>query len=85
MFHRSNKMKFYDYGKIVLRQVQALTGSLAFCAKAMPSARVFIRRLYCAMSHVKKTYHKIRLSNGIKNDLKMWKTFLTRYNGTFVC
>jgi hypothetical protein len=70
--------------KITLQQLQSLTGSLAFCAKAMPSARAFIRRLYSAMSQAKKPYHKIRLSNGLKSDLNMWKTFLTNYNGTSV-
>lgn len=38
--------------KITLRQLQSLTGSLAFFAEAMPSA--FIRRLYSAMSQAKK-------------------------------
>ena len=29
--------------KITLKELQSLTGSLAFCAKAMPSARAFLR------------------------------------------
>ena len=32
--------------RITLKQMQFLTGSLAFCAKAMPAARAFIRRVY---------------------------------------
>ena len=32
--------------RITLKQMQFLTGSLAFCAKAMPLARAFLRRMY---------------------------------------
>lgn len=68
--------------KVTLKQMQSLTGSLAFCAKAMPSARAFIRRMYAAMSHVKQPYHRIRIGKGIKEDLNMWLQFLTKFNGT---
>ena len=40
--------------KLTLKELQSLTGSLQFCAKAMPSARAFIRRMYASMSNVKK-------------------------------
>lgn len=73
--------EFLSHSKVTLRQLQSLTGSLAFCAKAMPSARAFIRRLYSAMSKVKKSFHKIRVTKGIKEDIKMWNVFLTEYNG----
>ena len=58
-----------------------MTGSLAFCAKAMPSARAFIRRIVASMSPAKRPHHKIRLTKGIKEDLVMWQTFLTKFNG----
>lgn len=67
--------------RIKLKEMQSLTGSLAFCAKAMPSARAFIRRMYASMSGVNKPYHHIRLSKGIREDLKMWEQFLTNFNG----
>ena len=67
--------------KVTLKEMQSLTGSLAFCAKAMPSARAFIRRMYAAMSGVRQPYHRIRLSKGIKEDLKMWQQFLSKFNG----
>ncbi|MEW8547777.1 MAG: reverse transcriptase domain-containing protein, partial [Candidatus Thiodiazotropha sp.] len=66
--------------RIKLKEMQSLTGSLAFCAKAMPSARAFIRRMYASMSGVSKPYHHIRLSKGIKEDLKMWQQFLSKFN-----
>ena len=58
-----------------------MTGSLQFCAKAMPSARAFIRRMYSSMSQAKQPHHKIRYSKGIKEDLYMWQTFLIKFNG----
>ena len=67
--------------KITLKELQSLTGSLQFCAKAMPSARAFIRRMYSSMSQAKQPHHKIRLSKGIKEDLLMWQTFLIKFNG----
>lgn len=67
--------------KVRLKELQSLTGSLAFCARAMPSARAFIRRLYSAMSGVEKSHYRIRLTKGIKDDLFMWQQFLTNYNG----
>lgn len=68
--------------KITLKNLQSLTGSLQFCAKAMPSARAFIRRMYAAMSQASQPFHRVRLSKGIKSDLMMWKEFLTNFNGT---
>ena len=47
----------------------------------MPSARAFIRRMYASMSNGKKTHHRIRLTQGIKEDLRMWPTFLNEFNG----
>ena len=61
--------------------MQSLTGSLAFRAKAMPSARAFIRRMYASMSGVARPHHHIRLSKGIREDLIMWQQFLSKFNG----
>ena len=66
--------------RIKLKEIQCLTGSLSFCAKAMPSAPEFIRRVYASMSGINKPFHHIRLSNGIK-DLMMWHQFLSECNG----
>ena len=67
--------------KITLKELQSLTVFLAFCAKAMSSARAFIRRMYARMSQAKRPHHRIRLTKGIKEDLVIWQTFLTKFNG----
>ena len=70
-----------SHKKRTLKELQCLTGSLQFCGKAMPSARAFIRRMYASMSNVKKTHHRIHLTQGIKEDLRMWQTFLNHFSG----
>jgi len=67
--------------KITLKQLESVTGLMSFCAKAIPSARAFLRRFFDLMSNVKKPYHKIRLNSEVKEDIKMWLTFLENFNG----
>ena len=67
--------------RIKLKEMQSLTGSLAFCAKAMPSARAFIRRMYASIPGVARPHHHIWMSKGIREDLIMWKQFLSKSNG----
>jgi len=76
--------KILPKSKISLRQLQSIVGSLAFCTKAIPSARAFLRRMYAAMSQAKRPHHRVRISKGIKQDLKMWKYFFTKHNGISV-
>ena len=67
--------------RIKLKEMQSLTGSLALCAKAMPSARAFIRRTYASIPGVARPHHHIWMSKGIREDLIMWKQFLSKFNG----
>jgi len=64
--------------KITLKELQSLAGSLAFCSKALPSARAF----YGAMSGVSKPYHFIRVSRGMKEDIQVWLSFVDKFNGS---
>ena len=56
-------------------------GTLNFFCKAIRSSRAFIRRFYDAMCGGFKPHHHIRLTVGIKSDLKMWLLFLRGFNG----
>ena len=60
--------------------MQSLTGSLAFCCKALPSGRAFSRRFYSSMSAASKPFHFIRVSSSLKEDAKMWLYFLNNFN-----
>lgn len=60
--------------KTTLREFQSLVhvGTLNFCAKAIPSARAFNRRFCDAMCGIKHPGHFIRLTLGMKSDLRVW-------------
>lgn len=57
--------------KTTLRELQSLVGTLNFCAKAIPSARAFNRRFCDAMCGIKHPGHFIRLTLGMKSDLRV--------------
>lgn len=68
--------------KVTLRTLQSLIGLLQFCARAIPMVRAFNRRFCDATCGVKKPQHFIRVSQGMKDDIKMWLKFLEQFNGT---
>lgn len=70
--------------KLTLREFQSLIGSLNFACQAIVTGRAFCRRLIDATCHVTNPRHRIRVTNDIKSDLKIWLSFLTNYNGTTV-
>jgi hypothetical protein len=67
--------------KITLKKLQSMVGLLNFFSKAIPSGRAFNCRFYAAMSQVKKPYHLVRLSLGMKEDIRIWLLFLYNFNG----
>jgi hypothetical protein len=56
---------------------------MTFCARAIPSARAFIRRFYDLISQVrvKKSYYYVRINQEIKSDAEVWIEFLKNCNG----
>lgn len=72
---------FLGRSKVTLQEMQSLVGTLNFFCKAIRSSRAFIRRMYDSMCGCFKPHHHIRLSAGIKSDLKMWLMFLNSFNG----
>jgi len=69
---------------ITLRNLQSITGSLNFCLQSIPPGRAFCRRLYDAMAAASKPHHFIRVTMGMREDLKMWLVFLDCFNGTCI-
>ena len=69
-------------GKVTVRLLQQITGTLNFFCRAIPSGRPFIGRMYKAIASVasdgKKVNpnFKVRVTKGIQEDLTMWKNFL---------
>ena len=65
-----------DSNKIQLYELQVICGHLNFICRCVIPGRAFTRRLYLAMSGLKKQHHHTRLTVRLKNDLKMWLKFL---------
>ena len=67
--------------RVQLRILQSLAGSFAFCTRAIPAGRTFIRSLYALMSKVRQPHHYVRVTNAVKSDLLVWLEFLSTFNG----
>ncbi|XP_062568785.1 uncharacterized protein LOC134230935 [Saccostrea cucullata] len=70
--------------KVTLKQMQTLLGLLNFACRVVAQGRAFCRRLINSTIGIKKHHHKIRITQNIKLDLLVWKTFLKDYNGVSV-
>ncbi len=70
--------------KLSLKEIQSLIGSLSFVCKVVAPGRPFIRRLIDLTCGATASWHRIRLPQGVKNDLHMWLVFLRQYNGVSI-
>jgi hypothetical protein len=68
--------------KGTLRELQSLIGSLNFACQVIVPGQPSCRRIIGATCDVRRSHHKIRLSRGMKEYLRIWLLFLSRYNGT---
>jgi len=66
--------------KITLRELQSLIGILNFACQVIVPGRTFSRRLIDATCKLRKPHHKTRVTVCMKEDLKVWLTFLSNYN-----
>jgi hypothetical protein len=69
--------------KIKLKDLESVVGLMAFCARAIPSERAFIRRFYDVISSVKhaKPYYYVKVNQEMKSDALVWLQFLDNFNG----
>ncbi|CAC5400947.1 unnamed protein product [Mytilus coruscus] len=69
--------------KIMLRELESITGLMSFCSRAIPSSRAFIRRFYDLIASVKckKHHYKVRINKEVKADAMLWLQFLDTFNG----
>ena len=69
--------------KMALKELESITGLMAFCSRAIISARAFIRRFYDLIASVKngKPYYTVRLNSEVKADARVWLNFLDQFNG----
>ena len=69
--------------KMLVRDLESVTGLMSYCSRAIPSSRAFIRRFYDLLSSIKnrKPLYKVRINNEVKADVTMWLQFLHSFNG----
>lgn len=61
--------------------LQSLTGLLNFACSVIVPGRAFLRRLIDLTVGIQSPHHLIRLSKDVKEDLKVWLSFLSNFNG----
>ncbi|KAJ1129019.1 hypothetical protein NDU88_007390 [Pleurodeles waltl] len=60
--------------------VAVLLGHLNFACRVVRAGRTFCRRLALALSGQALPHHHVRLKVGVREDLRMWSTFLESFN-----
>lgn len=67
--------------KLRLSELQSILGHLNFACKVIKPGRCFLRRLYDLTIGKTASHHFIKLSPDCRADLRLWYSFLQRYNG----
>lgn len=68
--------------KATVKNMQSLAGLLAFCSRAIPSSRAFIRRFYDLTAKFEnKPHYLVRITSEVKEDIILWLSFLEDFNG----
>ena len=80
---RSLTTKYQKLRKITVKKLESLTGILNFACGVVTPGRPFMRRLYQRLWGVQRRipHHRVRLTKGAREDLKMWSQFFKDYNG----
>jgi hypothetical protein len=77
-------LELFVQSKKVTIQLQSLIGLLNFVCQVVLPGRAFCRRLIDATCNIRKPHHRIRVSKSMREDIKVWLTFLSEYNGVTV-
>ena len=72
---------FLKQKSVTLREVQSLTGLLNFACSVIVPGRAFLRRVIDLTIGVRSPNFSIRLTRSVKDDLQVWLSFLSQYNG----
>ncbi len=73
--------QFQHRRSCTLKELQSLIGTLNFACRVVPPGRSFLQRMIDLTRSVLKPHHHIKLSSGFFQDLKMWKDFISNWNG----
>ena len=76
--HARHLIKYFlSKKKVMVRQVQKLTGFLNFLCRAIIPGRAFTRCMYGLVSSSMLPHHHLRVTEEFKQDLVMWDKFLS--------
>lgn len=78
---RNLLIEFTSRESCKLRELQSLLGFLNFCCSVITCGRAFLRRLTDLTIGVQKPYYHIRLTKAVKDDLRLWLSFIDNFNG----
>ncbi len=73
--------EFQHRRSCTLKELQSLIGTLNFACKVVPPGRPFIQRMIALTRNVSKQHHHIKLTAGFFHDQKMWREFISHWNG----
>ena len=59
-------------------EVQSLVGYLCHACQVVKPGRRFLRGMFTAISHAKKSYNHVRLNTELRADLEWWKAFFSQ-------
>ena len=66
--------------RVRLKKLQSLLGLLNFALSVVLPGRPFLRRMYNLTVKVKELHHYIAISKEVKDDLKLWLSFIQNFN-----
>ena len=72
---------FLQRRKVTLKEIQSLTGLLNFACAVVVPGRAFLRRLIDLTLGIRSPHFRIRLTQAVKEDLRVWQQFLAGFNG----
>ena len=64
------------------KELQSLIDTLHFACKVVPPDRSFLQRMIALTKELVKPHCHIRLNNGFREDLRIWKQLIDNWNGT---
>ena len=73
--------EFLRRKKVSLKEVQSLSDLINLACSVIQPGRAFLRRLIDLTVGIRSPHHLIRLNKEVKDDLKVWLSFLTEFNG----
>ena len=71
--------------KLTKRELQVISGHMAFASRAIYGARPFTRLFIDAVNTLRRSNHKFRLGPVHKAELQWWTTFASTFNGLVLC